>query len=268
MASALELVRALSRASQPVNAEHKSQLFNRGQRLQNIADKPPGSDTRDELKSEIAQLEEHLARVLRMEEELLRRTKETDALRKQMRHMRLASDSGELGKKLEKIQFLLGELTARLDSFARMKEHSEQRVHAIDKKIKQAAQPRRELEISLDKLEKKYDRVKKKGVSAERLQPIHERIQRLRDGLENREERIMPVRVERTTSSDGFIGRAAPPARFVTDKPPVKHEMLFQENASLQDEIELSNEPIVKIESFMSPPPQRKKSFVRKMFGR
>ena len=227
MTKTFELVRAMAQAAQPVTHERKRELFNRVQRLKTVVSQPQGNEN---IHNEAVQLEQHLNRVLRMEEDLLKRQKATT--RKQVQHIHQQSDNNELAKKLDKIQFLLGELGARMNSIARTRGHHEKRKRELDTKVQRVTTKNESMQKKIDELEKKIEQ-NRENIPKERITAMMERISKLRAHME-------PL---------------PPPIRV-----PIKHDMIFQE-------IDSPKLPIATLESELNPPPAAHKSFVRKWFG-
>ncbi|HLC19690.1 MAG TPA: hypothetical protein VJK72_02145 [Candidatus Nanoarchaeia archaeon] len=226
MTKTFELVRAMAQAAQPVTQEHKKDLFNRVQRLKMVVSQPHVDEN---MRNETVQLEQHLNRVLRMEEELLKQQK--TAAKKQVQHIRPQSDSSELARKLDKIQFLLGELGARMNSITRTKGHHEKRKRELDTKVQRVTTKNENMQKKIDELEKKIEQ-NRENIPPERLAAMMERIRKLRAHMEP----------------------------LPTPRLPIKHEMIFQE-------IDSPKLPISEMESQLNPPPAAHKSFVRKLFG-
>lgn len=253
MTTTTQLVRALARAAQPVTDEHKRELFQRVQKLKNVAEQPHVDKG---MRDDVLQLEQHLARVLCMEEDLLKQQKNAAGMKKQMQHLRLQSDQ-ELSKKLDRIQFLLGELAARMNTMARSRVNHEKRKRELDKKIQRTAN-NSVFQKKLNELERKLEK-KKKNISPERLAAIRERIESIRSRVEQKE----------------FI---IPPPRFVyPEKQQVQHKMFFQEQMMHIPKEPLlefkpfdtpAEQPLSTLESELPPPPAaRKRTLMKRLFG-
>src|SRR3989344_4521208 len=142
----LQVVRALAQA-QP---QHK-ELFSRVQKLKAAADQPHvETETRDE----VTQLELHLDRVLKMEEELLKHQKVD--IKKQIEH-HLKTDKNELAKKIDRIEFMLADMSAKLHAVTRARSHHETRKKQLDKKVQQVVTKNENIQEKIDDLERKVE---------------------------------------------------------------------------------------------------------------
>ena len=96
--------------------------------------------------------------------------------------------TGHLRLSLEKISYLLAELTSRMDTYVNIKTEHEKRFAELEEKINQKLQTNLKEIFNLEKnivnLEKRYEEIKQSGkTNQEHLQRIEDRINELREKL-------------------------------------------------------------------------------------
>ncbi len=126
-------------------------------------------------------------------------------MQKQLRDLRLklsVTDSGELQRRLDRILFLLSELSARFETYTSIKVDREQKVKEIERKIKESVsqdlEEISEVEERVADLEERYRilKQKKKKVDKKQLQMLANKISFLRQKLADKRIEIAEKRKE------------------------------------------------------------------------
>ena len=137
---------------------------------------------------------------------------------------------------LDKIAFLLGELTSRIDTYVKIKTDREQRIEELEKKIKERMDVNykelMQMEKTLNSLEDKYEKISKKETSEDaKLKVIEERITELRNKLvEKREEIVEKKKMELMKVKSQLPAKPIPPPKLMfPEEEKIKHKLMFPE---------------------------------------
>ncbi len=145
-----------------------------------------------ELNEACTMLEQQLTRILRLEQTLLRKERiDTVSLQRQIHELReqlALSGSDELRRRLGRIEFLIGELGARVDTYVSMKERHDRRVEELEQRIKSNIdrnfQEILAVEKSIAALEKRAGELRQeRDVDQNYLRTIDQRLDELRQRL-------------------------------------------------------------------------------------
>ena len=182
---ALRLVKYLAQASKQEKKEEHHELVKQVKKVKTLAKKTQTQP----LQEELVKLESQISQVLKLEKNLLRR-EQTDvtSLNNQLNDLRLrlsVSESGPLRQRLDRILFLLGELTSRIDSYATMKEARQKRIEEIEKKVKESVERNFKeiitIEKSISSLDTRYSELKQnRDIDQKHLKRIESKLKELR----------------------------------------------------------------------------------------
>lgn len=241
--------------------------------VKKIADQP---GVKKSLREELNKLESNLLKVASMEKDLLsKEDMDTRDLKFQISDLKTKlALTGAQGLKpsLDKISYLLGELTARVETYTRIKTDREVRMEELEKKIKENMDKNFSELIKMEKtladLEERYEDLKKtEKTSEETLQRIEDKMAELRGKLiEKREEIVENKKQEIVLRQTQLPGKPIPPPKlFYPEEEKIRHEMFFPK--------EMPEAPKFTPEEFTLPPeftPERKGfvGWLKGLFGR
>jgi len=214
--------------------------------LEEVKKKAAEPGVKKSLRDELENLEENVIKVASMEKQLLNKEdRDIKDLKFQIRDLKTKlSLTGAEGLKpsLDRIGFLLSELTSRFETFTKIKTEREQRMQELEEKIKKNMDKNfaelMQMEKTLAELEKKYEEIRKSEKSEDqRLRLIAEKISELRKKLiekrsgiveKKKTEMSKPAPPEKIRKKPGLTKKPIPPPKMITPPPqPVKHKMLF-----------------------------------------
>lgn len=188
MPSAVSLVKSIVRATQTGQTpdQRHEELLSQVKRLRTLV----GKSTKEKLHDELKKLEGGLQEVLGLERSLLQKeSRDVAALQQELQDMKLRfALGGELQKRLDKVLFLLSELSARADTFASVKEEQKQRMAEFESRIQGSMERNYNELLTIEKsvaaLEQKYAELRDtSGMSARHVRHIEARLNRLRQQL-------------------------------------------------------------------------------------
>ncbi|MCK4589385.1 MAG: hypothetical protein KAT77_03015 [Nanoarchaeota archaeon] len=268
----------------------KADLKKNLKQVKKLAQQP---GVKNSLREELARLEDNILKVAAMEKQILsKEDMDIRDLKFQIRDLktRLALTGAEgLKPSLDRITYLLGELTARIDTYTKIKTDREVRMEELEKKIKAKMDENFkeiiQIEKTLANLEKRYANIKKTGdANKATLQKIEEKISDLRNKLIEKRGEIVHKKmaevnqrevdkIERKLGQFGQLpvkspphlpARPIPPPKFMNlPEPEVKHKMMFP---SAPPPPTFKKEP-----DFLPPPLPKKKGFMgwlKRLFGK
>ena len=243
---ALHLARHLAQAADARDSRREStmqhqQLLGHVQRMKMLSARAQ----RPELNEACTMLEQQLTRILRLEQTLLRKERiDTVSLQRQIHELReqlALSGSDELRRRLGRIEFLIGELGARVDTYVGMKERHDRRVEELEQRIKSNIdrnfQEILAVEKSIAALEKRAGELRQeRDVDQSYLRTIDQRLDELRQRLFAKKLALAGKRgggavpatekqKPEAEESAALLGAPAPPLTALPS--PEQHRMLF-----------------------------------------
>lgn len=282
----LSFVEGLAKAQEKSEQglKSKAELQKNLQQIKKMADQP---GVKNSLREELAKLEDNVMRVAAMEKQILNKEDmDIRDLKFQIRDLKtkLALTGAEgLKPSLDRITYLLGELTARIDTYTQIKTDREKRIEELETKIKQRMEENfkeiNQIEKTLESLEKRYEEIKSTGDANQvTLNKIEEKISELRNKLIEKKHEVVQKKLTQAKeekrvgmfgqlpekSSSHLPARPIPPPKFMNfPEPEIKHKMIFPDIPSPQ---KFRKEP-----DFLPPPMPRKKGvmgWLKGLFGK
>jgi chromosome segregation ATPase len=279
---ATSFMKGLAKAQADVESgkKVKTQLKRRLTQVKKLAAQP---GAKKGLRQELERLENSVMQVAAMEKQILNKEDmDIRDLKFQINDLKAKlSLTGAEGLKqsLDRITFLLGELSSRMETYTNIQTEREKRMEALEKKIKEKMDVHFkelvQMEKSLEGLEQRYEEIKKtEKASATTLKKIEEKISELREKLiEKRGEIVRKKMMQKTIKAPDFDemdsklddyeehlpmkfkehlpAKPIPPPKLVFPKEaPVKHKMMFPR---------MPEPPRPKKEPDFIPPPRPKK---------
>ena len=286
----LSFVEGMAKAQERAEQGHesKTELQKNLEQIKKMAQQP---GTKNSLREELAKLEDNVMKVAAMEKQILNKEDmDIRDLKFQIRDLKtkLALTGAEgIKPSLDKITYLLGELTARIDTYTQIKTDREKRMEELEIKIKQKMEENFkeiiEIEKTLESLEKRYEEIKNTGdANKATLTKIEEKILELRNRLIEKRHEVVQKKMTQSREEDlikkqlGMFGqlpakspshlpaRPIPPPKFMNfPEPEIKHKMMFPD---IPPPPKYRKEP-----DFLPPPEFRKKglfNWLKGLFGK
>jgi chromosome segregation ATPase len=250
------------------------------------------SPSRNELQEGLLHLENQLQTVLDLENQLLKKdSADASSLHRELAELKQQlklSGSGELHKRLSRIEFLMGELNSHVDAYTKVKEDRQRRMEELEVRIKSSVERNFKEIITIEKsiaaLEGKYNELKDDGKADKQiLMSIDDKLHELRQKIVDKKIEIVEKRKSEATKMVGFpvstppaklssIIRVPEPDDVMKDKGEVKHRMMFPPPISSEDVPEFPLKHDLNAGSSgraLSPPipPPKKKGFFSWLWG-
>lgn len=158
-----------------------------------------------QLSEELEVLSQMLGGISDMQGQLLRKEDEQAAeVKRELRELKLKLSlvqSGDLSRKLDRIGFLITELTTRVNNYVDIKTDRERRVEELERKIKEQVSVNyrelQKLEQSVEALQEKYNELRESGkYSREHLSAVEKKLDELRLSVLKKKEQIIARRQE------------------------------------------------------------------------
>ncbi|MFC1800860.1 hypothetical protein ACFLZB_00135 [Nanoarchaeota archaeon] len=234
-------------------------------------------------RQELEKLEDMVLQVASLETEILKKEdKDIRDLKNQISslksHLSLTK-TDDLKPKIERINFLIAELSSRINTFINIKTDRERRMEELEIKIKEKMEENFEeitkLEKQVASLEQKYESLKSSGKhSEEQLDKISNRLAELREKLITKRIEVVEKKKQELRTMGPSPKPVPPPQMFHPQSGPVKHKMIFPEAPEpprgMQPPRELQRpmmfpkmpEKNLEFKELPPPPPKKKKGMV------